>query len=592
MKKRMIRGLIFSFTALFLIVLSNSAAGSSVSTNAGGDDVPRLAPLNPEFLKYMETIKKGLPPPPPAFQGQNNLYGAGPAPADLSHVRGVIDEGVNRDYPPYYDLRNENRINPFVKSQQGYSCWMHAVINSLESYLMPHEVRNFDAEYLDKYWNHGFTQPLGGDYRQATACLARWDGPMEDPLESYNLWRTGGYGSIQKHVQRVVYFPERTGPLDNDSIKWFIMNYGAVYASMRFEGIFHNYDTDSYYFSGDMVDNHGLAIIGWDDSYDRSNFLEPPPGDGAFIGRMAWGESFGDHGCLYISYYDTVFYVRASFNGVEDVDNYGTIYQYDHLGAVVSIGRGGNTYWGANVFTAVNDLPLEAVSFYTTDSNVTYDIHIYKNVGLNGPVDGTPAAFQTGAQIYPGYYTVKLDAPVPVTGGERFSVAVRLTNPNYPFPLAIEKPLEHYSHKATANPGESFVSKDGREWGDLTDFQDDSNACIKAFSAAPDIPKPVLTCRARKETQKVWLISRTYGMVSFTVENLHEVPALYYVMVYRQAGFGPFELLGTVSRSALQGGSYTYIDRHVIENLGYTYHVTAYDSEGFILGRSPLQTVH
>jgi hypothetical protein len=205
-------------------------------------------------------------------------------------------------------------------------------------------------------------------------------------------------------------------------------------------------------------------------------------------------------------------------------------------------------------------------------------------------MDGTPAASKTGGLIYPGYYTVKLDAPVPLTGGERFSVVIRLTNPNYRFPLAIEKPLENYSHKASANPGESFISQDGLEWADLTDSQPDSNVCIKAFSAAANIPKPVISCRVRLETQTMWLISRTFGVVSFTVENLHDVPELYYVIVYRRTGNGSFEVMRTMGRSELQDGSYTFVDRHVLENEEYTYHVTAYDPVGFILGRSPVQT--
>jgi len=592
MKKRIFLGLVVSVTVLFFAVLSGGAAGPANSSN---DNAPRLAPLSPKFLKHMERIKNGLPPPPPGQYAQYTQYtvnGASPPPTDLSHVGGVIDERVNRDYPPYYDLRNENRINPLVKTQQGYSCWMHAVMNSLESYLMPHEVRNFDAEYLDKYWNHGFSQPLGGDYRQATACLVRWDGPMEDPAEPYNLWRVGKNESIQKHVQQVMYLPKRSGPLDNNTVKWFIMTYGAVYTSLRFDSIYHNYQTDSYYCDKEEAINHGFAILGWDDTYHRSNFSRTPPGDGAFIGRMAWGANFGDRGCFYVSYYDKVLDVNASFNNAEDVDNYGTIYQYDPLGAIVPIGRGGNTYWGANIFTAVNDLPLEAVSFYAMDANVTYDIYIYKNLGLNGPLDGTPAASKTGGLIYPGYYTVKLDTPVPLTGGERFAVVIRLTDPNYRFPLAIEKPLENYSHKASANPGESFISQDGLEWADLNDSQPDSNVCIKAFSAAPLIPKPVISCRAREEILSMWLISRPYVVVSFTVENLNDVPELYYLKIYRRVNNGAFEVRDSRGRAELQSGSYTLIDRDIPGSGEYTYHVTAYDAIGFIIGRSPVQRIN
>jgi len=213
-------------------------------------------------------------------------------------------------------------------------------------------------------------------------------------------------------------------------------------------------------------------------------------------------------------------------------------------------------------------------------------------VGLNGPMDGTPAASKTGGLIYPGYFTVKLDAPVSLAGGERFSVVVRLTNPTYRFPMSIEKPLENYSHKAAANPGESFFSQDGLEWGDLTDYHPDSNVCIKAFSAAPYIPKPVISCRARKETHSTWLISRVFGVVSFTVENLQDVPELSVLTVYRQTNGSAFETVTTLGRSELRDGNYTYIDRALQDDLDYTYHVTAYDPMGLLIGRSPVQIVN
>ncbi|HZD44147.1 MAG TPA: lectin like domain-containing protein, partial [Methanomicrobiales archaeon] len=44
-----------------------------------------------------------------------------------------------------------------------------------------------------------------------------------------------------------------------------------------------------------------------------------------------------------------------------------------------------------------------------------------------------------------------------------------------------------YSSGATAKPGESYVSLNGREWVDLTALYPDSNACIKVFTI-PSVP--------------------------------------------------------------------------------------------------------
>jgi C1A family cysteine protease len=507
---------------------------------------------------------------------------------DRLHIKGFIDPKIDDTFPPYYDLRNENKLTP-VRSQQGFSCWFHATYASLESYLMPEEPRDFDGEILDMHENHGFDLLLGGHYHMSTACLTRWSGPQDDPNIGYNYRTTGIPGGIQKHVQQVVYLPTRAGPQDNNTVKWFIMNYGALYAGIRFEVPYHNYHTHSYYYYKDDVLNHGAALVGWDDHYDRHRFNKTPPGDGAFIARQSWGADWGDGGYFYMSYYDTALDPCAVYNNAEETTNYGTVYQYDPLGSVVSIG-GSTTYWAANTFTAVNDRDLEAVSFYTTDVNTRCNIHIYKNTGPGGPTSGVPVSERLSALTYPGYYTVKLTAPVPLHTGDRFSVVIKFVNSSFKFPVAIEKPIENYSSKAAANTGESWVSKDGTDWQDLTVSHPNSSVCIKAFTAGPTIPQAVISCQASRETQKVWIISKLYGVVTFRVENFQAVP-LSQVVIYRKVNDENYEAVHEITADQLRDGSCTFIDKYLDAAFQYIYHVTAFDSSGMIIGKSPEQTI-
>ena len=57
--------------------------------------------------------------------------------------------------------------------------------------------------------------------------------------------------------------------------------------------------------------NHAVVIVGWDDNYDKSNFLQKPKNNGAFLVRNSWGTN--DHGYYWVSYEDNQLYQHIQF---------------------------------------------------------------------------------------------------------------------------------------------------------------------------------------------------------------------------------------------------------------------------------------
>lgn len=136
---------------------------------------------------------------------------------------------------------------------------------------------------------------------------------------------------------------------------------------------------------------HAVAIVGWDDNYDRSNFNLTPPGNGIWIIKNSWGPDWGEGGYFYLSYYDS--YAGndpAVFNNVEATSNYSRSYQYDPLGNTGSRGysTGDLSAWGANIFTAVANENLTAISTYAMSPNTTAEIYIYTGVSGDNPSSG------------------------------------------------------------------------------------------------------------------------------------------------------------------------------------------------------------
>ena len=516
---------------------------------------------------------------------------------DLSHVKGTPDEPVSIDYPSYYDLRDYNLVTP-VKPQASYAYNEYGVYGALESCLLPDELRNFYEVALREtnrdIFDNGRYRP--SSFQMIVANLVAWKAPMDHPDDGYAYRSVGEWYTVQKHIQQIIFIPERTTPTDLNTIKWFIMNYGAVYARMySFFDLFYNSDHYSYYqfghFSGEDESsaNNGVTIVGWDDEFSRENFREQPPGDGAFIVKFYYGTSFAKNGYLYISYYDSELVIKACFNNAESPINYGTIYQYDRLGATSTVGNDTLTYWGANVFTAKDNAPLEAVSFYTNDSHVNYEMYIYKQLSTHtdrSPIDGTLAAVKTGIFTYPGYYTVKLDSPIPLEEGENFSAVIKYMNTTELSPIAIEYPVPEHSSGATANPGESYISANGRSWKDLTLTHPNSNVCIKAFTSfIPPFPIPVINLEVTPMWQNVWLIGNTYGRVTFSIDSLIDVP-VQEIALYRKINDGLYRKIKIFNIEENENGVYSYVDTKIGSGDIFTFHAALYTTDERITVKS------
>jgi C1A family cysteine protease len=514
--------------ALELVSASTPGADISSSPSIKSSVIPvtnnnqHLAPINPDFIAYKKSIaaqnitsitdKLILGSSQVSKNVQRGL-GFIPPITDLSYIKGQdVSQSILSNplkytfpinagpYPTLFDLRTLDKVTPVRDQWSAGSCWAQATYASLESYLLPAESWDFSENnmknLLSSQYPEGFDRAAddGGNAYQSTAYLARWTGPInetDDPYDPFSNVSPTGI-SAKKHVQNVLFLPDRSGPEDNENIKSALMTYGVVYTSMYYHPYFENityypsenYTTAAYYFNGSTLGNHAVGIVGWDDNYSRYNFTEVPPDNGAFIIKNSWGTSWGEEGYFYVSYYDSRIGLNNAVFTAESAQNYDNIYQYDPLGWIGSFGAPGNTEWGANVFQSNSSETLSAISFYAVDTNTSYEFFIYKNPD-DGPVNTTGYSYRENGTLSgpPGYYSKVITPGVTLQDNDTFSVVMNLTTKNYPYPLPIEYAANSYSSQATAHAGESFFSEDGGQtWSDMTSYDSNANICIKAFT--------------------------------------------------------------------------------------------------------------
>jgi C1A family cysteine protease len=466
-----------------------------------------LAPENHKFTEYQnrKPVYKTTHSP------VGHRSGFTPSPVNLSHLKhtpvAAVYASASTSPPTSYDLRTLNRVTPVENQGSAGVCWTFATYGSLESYLMPGETWSFSENNIKNVLSsanspQGFDRGPndGGNYFMSTAYLARGNGPVNtsnDPYSATSKFSSKEIGlPVNQHVQNITFLPNRNGPTDNLGIKKAIMTNGGVATAMYFDPYdttIYNQNTYGYYYNGTTPSDHAVTIVGWDDSFSKNNFSTTPPGNGAFIIKNSWGTTAADwgnvnnaNGYFYVSYYDSdIGYDMNTQFTAENPNDYANIYQYDPLGWTQQISTSQTnpiTGWGANIFTAKSNEVLKAVSFYTTDLNCNYVINIYNNTGSNPISQAGPVLTQSGTIPNAGYNTVPLNSGVKLNAGKNFSVVLKLTNPAYNYPIAVEMPISGYSSQAKANASESFVSSDGSSWTDITTQYPNTDVCIKAFT--------------------------------------------------------------------------------------------------------------
>lgn len=433
-----------------------------------------------------------------------------------------------------FDLRRS--IEVVVKDQETTNeCWAFAVNTALETNLLMTKNEKFDFSERHmvyataKSFKDG-TNPLGhnrdanggGNPSIAMAYITSGRGPIletEMPFsineEKISLSEIEGK-NVQKKVTDYIMFPTILKTKDSkgnitysdeekttiytetqieenrNNIKQHIMKYGSVTA-MTLSGTayseYYNYELDypAFYCDNEnLVLNHQVSIIGWDDTYLVENFNEGhrPSKPGAYLVLNSYGTQGNyKNGCYYISYEDA--YIEMGIVGIINVENidYDNIYQYDPLGLSSSVCLDEEkVLYGANVFSRNKDVE-EQLNEISIASVVEQNFELYINSEDGELNQDKLQKIETDVTaIRQGYTTIKLKEPIKLTG-DKFAVAVKYSGKNKKAYIGVEVPTKTYWATATSNLGESYYSQDMNTWTDLTKAGlSNANVCIKAFT--------------------------------------------------------------------------------------------------------------
>ena len=479
---------------------------------------------------------------------------------------------------------------PSIRNQSPYgTCWGFAPTSLAELSVLNNDGTLLDLSELHSiYFAYHYTSAdgkdgvkylptassnylfMGGDPSFIYHTYANWVGAADEKTAPYSEAAATLESGLSNDIAmndsahlRNFYIVNKA---DRKYIKQLIKEYGGVGMSYYDDNQYYDYSTNSYYSTVSGNTNHAISVVGWDDDKVTNSSNK-----GAWLVRNSWGsDKYSHFGYFWMSYdepsiYDRVYALDCvSDTGSSDDDFYDHNYQYD-LSAYSQYGwiGTGTSSTIANIFTATGTQSLKAVGVETQNPNINYTVNIYTDIAnSSNPESGTLVRTQTGSFTYQGFHTIKMDNPLTLTKGEKFSVVIKLESMDGKSGAYYVMESKYNLGNAASwycggEKGQSFYYNYG--WRDMVESMG-GNVRIKAYTDDVQIQKP----------------SAPSGLsVSNTIASLtlkwNAVKGATGYEIYRAGTDGKYSKIKTVT-------STSYVDTNVKNNAQYSYRIKAYNT--------------
>jgi C1A family cysteine protease len=229
--------------------------------------------------------------------------GTAPRPAAERPARWGIDgpgrSDRARDLPTYFDWRDVDGCTSVKNQASCGSCWAFATVGPLECNI---KIKDGVEVDLSEQW-------LVSCNQEGWGCGGGWW------AHDYHLYSTDPCGDAGAVLEQYFPYTATDAPCNcpyphdyfiegwayvpggdipsPDAIKEAILEYGPISVAIAVDSNFHDYDGGVFSLDTATEINHGVVLVGWDDSQGS---------EGVWFLRNSWGPGWGENGYMRIEY--------------------------------------------------------------------------------------------------------------------------------------------------------------------------------------------------------------------------------------------------------------------------------------------------